>query len=290
MGSGGHRRFALKLPANFPVDHERAFASCVLAQIVYSALAEAEPPRVGCSQRKDHSPNRYRVQPVQLGCRFVEVYFSSLAEDVVCEFLRLQPDQRIPTVGSAFVSDRRVEPDSQSINEPLDCFRLESENVVVHSVEITLAKAIALPPSLELTPTEGCPGTIVELVSRGSRIIHFPPEVISSSPDGLFIPVDPQNSPCGVVEEDGDLTMPCFLVISESACSGPYTVTFTLGEQSASASFTVPDTCPGVQSCEAVGGCVQPVNTFALLSPYLAIIAVVGCIGTVILVAKKRHQ
>jgi len=33
--------------------------------------------------------------------------------------------------------------------------------------------------------------------------------------------------------------------------------------------------------CAAVGGCVQPVNTFTLLSPWLAVIALVGCIGTV---------
>jgi hypothetical protein len=38
----------------------------------------------------------------------------------------------------------------------------------------------------------------------------------------------------------------------------------------------------------AVGGWVQPVNTFALVSPYLAVIAAVGCIGTVVVARKRR--
>jgi hypothetical protein len=36
----------------------------------------------------------------------------------------------------------------------------------------------------------------------------------------------------------------------------------------------------------AVGGWVQPVNTFALLSPWIAMIGLVGCIGTVVAVTK----
>jgi hypothetical protein len=44
------------------------------------------------------------------------------------------------------------------------------------------------------------------------------------------------------------------------------------------------DTC-----APAVGGLVMPANTLALVAPWLAIIGLVGCIGTVVVVAKKRR-
>jgi hypothetical protein len=44
-----------------------------------------------------------------------------------------------------------------------------------------------------------------------------------------------------------------------------------------------------VDPCPAVGGRVYPVNAFGLLSPWLAIIGLVASIGTVVLVAKRRH-
>jgi len=40
----------------------------------------------------------------------------------------------------------------------------------------------------------------------------------------------------------------------------------------------------------AVGGVVIPVKAFAVLAPWLAVIGLVGCIGTVFVVAKKRRQ
>lgn len=39
-----------------------------------------------------------------------------------------------------------------------------------------------------------------------------------------------------------------------------------------------------------VGGFIEPVNAFAVLSPSLAVIGLVGCIGVVVVVAKKRRQ
>jgi TolB protein len=44
------------------------------------------------------------------------------------------------------------------------------------------------------------------------------------------------------------------------------------------------------QPSAPVGGNVQPVNAFAALAPWLAVIGLVGCIGTVFVVAKKRRQ
>jgi hypothetical protein len=54
--------------------------------------------------------------------------------------------------------------------------------------------------------------------------------------------------------------------------SGPITLDLTFGTASA-----------------AVGGVVIPVNMFAVLAPWLAVIGVVGCIVTVAIVARKRQ-
>jgi len=45
------------------------------------------------------------------------------------------------------------------------------------------------------------------------------------------------------------------------------------------------EACPAA----AVGGIVTPVNAFTLLAPWLAVTGLVGCIGTVVVVAKKRR-
>ena len=158
---------------------------------------------------------------------------------------------------------------------------------------------------IALTPTSACPGAIVsiswrvpiDIVGGGISIAAVSPldggieAVVSSDPGGL-IASDPQE--CSVVGPSGQ----CTFLVSESASCGRYTVTvaLTLTSQgtgtilevgSGSAVFEVPSTCP---SCASVGGCVQPVNTFALVSPWLAVIGLVGCIGTVAVVVKKRHQ
>jgi hypothetical protein len=40
----------------------------------------------------------------------------------------------------------------------------------------------------------------------------------------------------------------------------------------------------------AVGGIVVPANTLALVAPWLAVISLVGCVGTIAVLAKKRSQ
>jgi hypothetical protein len=72
--------------------------------------------------------------------------------------------------------------------------------------------------------------------------------------------------------------------------SGKYTVTFrtwlppgNVMDGEATAEYNTE--CP-----PAVGGVVEPANTFAVLVPWLAVIGLVGCIGTVFVVAKKRRQ
>jgi len=157
---------------------------------------------------------------------------------------------------------------------------------------------------ITLTPAAACPGATVsisvnipaDVVGGGISIaavspLSFLEPVVSSDPVGLVA-----EQKCGPVVTDTTVdNVLCTFVVSESASCGRYTVTVTLTEDlagiaqtfgSASAVFTVPSTC---SSCAAVGGCVQPVNTFALLSPWMAVIGLVGCIGTVVVVAKKRQ-
>jgi hypothetical protein len=148
---------------------------------------------------------------------------------------------------------------------------------------------------ITLTPTSACPGETVtvtrlvpdDIVGGGISVAVSPltdgaetTYVLSSDPVGLIA-----NPVCSDLDILGD----CTFVVSESAC-GHYTVIVTLSIEGAisgigSADFNVPSTC-----CAAVGGCVQQVNTFALLSPWLTVIGLIGCIGTVVVVAKKRQS
>jgi hypothetical protein len=41
---------------------------------------------------------------------------------------------------------------------------------------------------------------------------------------------------------------------------------------------------------EAVGGVVMPASNFAIAAPWLAVIGVVACISTIVMVAKKRGK
>jgi hypothetical protein len=55
----------------------------------------------------------------------------------------------------------------------------------------------------------------------------------------------------------------------------------TEGDERASVIFT---------DCPAVGGVVEPSNTFALVSPWIVVIGLVACIGTLVgAVARKRR-
>lgn len=138
--------------------------------------------------------------------------------------------------------------------------------------------------SLEVAPTTGCPGTAVTLLATG-------PSSSISLQTGGPVELFAEDGSCQV-SVNGGVTLGCAFVISESVCSGSYTITFTSGSESVTAYFYVLSTCSGVQPCEVgapVGGFIQPVNTFALLSPWLAVVGVVGCISAAVVVTKKRR-
>jgi hypothetical protein len=141
---------------------------------------------------------------------------------------------------------------------------------------------------LILTPTEACPGATISVValfdgtSPGGPVFTSDPAGIDFDP-ALGLPTQPH-----FCDPYGSSELDCAFVLKSASC-GHYTVTLTAttsaGPESLDAEFDVAGPC-----CPAVGGCVQPVNNFALLSPWLAVIGLVGCIGTVAVVAKKRRQ
>ena len=70
-----------------------------------------------------------------------------------------------------------------------------------------------------------------------------------------------------------------------AGASGSYLVTVetTGAHDSASAEFTTD--CP-----QTVGGVVMPANAFPIVTPWLAVIGLVGCIGTVVVVVAKKRE
>jgi hypothetical protein len=86
---------------------------------------------------------------------------------------------------------------------------------------------------------------------------------------------------CTITNRELDSLVSGTFVVAAGA-SGSYLVTVaTTGRgDSASAGFTTG--CP-------VGGVVESVSNLVILSPWLAVIGLVGCIGIVVVVAKKRR-
>jgi hypothetical protein len=142
---------------------------------------------------------------------------------------------------------------------------------------------------LTFTPPAACPGErvtfalpivpVTDIVGGGISVAamsRLDGPILSSDPVGLI--ASPECS-----FEKGE----CTFVVSESASCGRYTVTYT---EENNFGLSVSGILDVAGPCCAVGGCVQPVNTFALVSPWLVAIGLIGCIGTVVVVAKKREK
>jgi len=162
---------------------------------------------------------------------------------------------------------------------------LKTISIVLLVVVVALAGAspVFAYDGLEINPASACQGTEV-VVYFSDAMGSLNTIVISSDPDGLSIQFDPKT-------DCHKAPYRCEFVVDESASCGQYTVTLTnyKGDQAriiGSILFEVPSKC----CAGPVGGCVQPVNTFGLIAPWFAVVGLVGCIGTAVLVAKKRRQ
>jgi hypothetical protein len=140
--------------------------------------------------------------------------------------------------------------------------------------------ALDAEPQISLSPIFGPPGTIVTVTGSGFIVSAQPYCDFVSSPAGLVGPTRGTDFVCNI-DNTGSVATSWFVVAA--GASGSYSVTVSyFGQASAPVQFTVsqPQRPP-------VGGVVVPVNTFAILGPWLTVIALVGCIGTVVAVAKS---
>ena len=134
-------------------------------------------------------------------------------------------------------------------------------------------------------PPAACPGTTVTVTGIAFDVVVGGMSVAAMSP--LDSEIILSSNPAGLITNQECNFVKCTFVVSESASCGHYIVTVTIPDEGLGPSVSGPFDVSG--PCCAVGGCVQPVNTFALLSPWLAALGLIGCIGTVVVVAKKRH-
>jgi hypothetical protein len=135
---------------------------------------------------------------------------------------------------------------------------------------------------ITITPSSGPIGTHVAVTVSEPIFSHSDTScTISSKPSGLIS--DPR-CVLSFVDSDGQTASASFTVACAPA--GDYTVTLTgnpVGDQVSIQFLNEGGSCP-------VGGFVEPVNTFAIVAPWLAVIGLIGCIGVVGVVVKKRRS
>jgi len=151
---------------------------------------------------------------------------------------------------------------------------------IMLAVSIVLSlTASAYADTILIDPSSGPVGTHVVVTTGEDFILGDSSCTVSSKPSGLI-----SNPTCVLSPIDlGQRASASFTVACAPA--GDYTVILTgnPSENQVSTSFSNEGgSCP-------VGGVVLPVNTLVLVSPWLAVIGIVGCISTVVVVAKKRH-
>jgi len=150
---------------------------------------------------------------------------------------------------------------------------------IMLAVSIVLSlTASAYADTITITPSLGPVGTHVVVTTGEDFTLGDTSCTVSSKPSGLI-----SNPTCVLSPVDlGQSASASFTVACAPA--GDYTVTLTgnPSENQVSTSFSNEGgSCP-------VGGVVMPANTFAIAAPWLAVIGLVGCIGTAVVVAKKR--
>jgi hypothetical protein len=94
----------------------------------------------------------------------------------------------------------------------------------------------------------------------------------------------PQTDATGNADNSGNYQ----ITFSPSLSVGQYGAQVAyLGAASPCVAFAVIEAPPAPPP--AVGGVVMPANTLSILAPWLAVIGLVGCIGTVVVATKKRN-
>jgi len=144
--------------------------------------------------------------------------------------------------------------------------------------------------TLRLTPTSGCPGTLIDVYFTGEPngalgSVTASQIELTSYPVGLI----------SILTENG-------FTVGDSVCAGDYVVTAKLrgvfsGVGNAqtqilevSTHFTVGgDGCLRLRRClQPVGGVVMPTNTLAIAAPYLALAGLIVAVSAVVVVKRRR--
>jgi hypothetical protein len=121
----------------------------------------------------------------------------------------------------------------------------------------------------------------VTVTGSGFTVSAQPYCNFASSPAGLVGTTRGTDFVCNIVS-DGSIETAWFRVAA--GASGSYSVTVSyFGQASAPVQFTADDSLGG-----PVGGVVVPANTLAILTPWLAVIGLVTCIGTLVVVARRQ--
>jgi len=159
---------------------------------------------------------------------------------------------------------------------------------VLGSASVVFAPNGGEAPSLQLTPTSGCPGQqivyVINLDAAGApatvggafaKLTSYPDGLISMQTDGFFTVGD---SVCA-----GDYVVTAELAVVQGVGLTPQTITvsthFTVGDQG----------CPNLPSClQPVGGVVMPTNTLAITAPYLALAGLIAVVSAVVVIKKRR--
>jgi len=142
--------------------------------------------------------------------------------------------------------------------------------VAVLAVVLVLActqSAFGTITSVLLEPGCGPPGTVVELHVTATAQFTW-----------IFDP-EPEDLSCRYISEG--VTLDCVSTVPE----GVHKITITITEQQEGSRVLTFGDCPA-----AVGGVVEPVNKLTIFVPWLVVIGLVGCIGAVAVVAKKRRR
>jgi hypothetical protein len=160
-------------------------------------------------------------------------------------------------------------------------------------------------PTIQLTPTEGCPGQQITVAATfpftDAALLATPgsagvaPVIITSDPDGLI-----SKGTFELTENLGIEVRGTFIV--GDVCAGPYRVTLKIAPPmsdgqpetlpSVSTSFTVGGNgCPNLPSClRPVGGVVMPINTLAITAPYLALAGLIVAVSAVVVVKRRSKD
>jgi hypothetical protein len=163
-----------------------------------------------------------------------------------------------------------------------------------------VALAVILAASL-FSPVAAISGiTIAKVTTNGDVTTEFPFVVSGDASTGFNL----VGGGSQLITETAEVVLtvteevPHGWVLTDVTCVGlpivPESSSFTYIRGGVIVTYVVGDhvTCAFTNSpapAAPVGGVVMPAGTLAILGPWLAFIGVVGCIGTAVVIAKKRH-